>query len=159
MNELAIIEPAIEPTATIDEIAETRTKLEGMKKRINDALDVLDDQMIAWIKTNDKPIEWVIDGEGNVRKFWIGDSSSTKCKDPAKVFNFLISLSVDDALCCLSSSAWKHGAFKKVLEAVNKPELYDECFEKVYKEKIESNAPKEPKKEPKQLQSIDTRWI
>lgn len=153
-TDLEICVLSIDPETPIEVIADVRSRLESYMKTGKELLEKLDDQMIRWISTNNRPIEWSVDAAGNVRRFWIGESKSTKCKDPAAVLNVLLeNFSVDDVIACLAANAWKHGAIKKLLQGQGKGDLYDGLFEVVTRQKLEGDEPKP------QLQQMNTQFL
>lgn len=141
----------IEADTPIEVIADGYTKLESFLRIAKQHMDDFKGQMEQWILANKKNIEWVIDGDGNKMVFYLDENKTIKCMNlKLGVSTLLEHGSIEELEECLSSNAFKHGAYKKFLIRIGKPEIYDAIFATVVTKKIKGEAPK------KVLQSFDT---
>lgn len=140
--------------ATAEEVAAVCDQLTAYIERGKQIKQQLDALMLDWIVLHERPI--VI---GPVR--YIATVSSTvKCRNVPAAMEALMEASGGDwtLVCdCLSSNAIKYGAARKVLA-----ERYDEFFERVEKNALKREGPKEEKPLPRadglELVKIDERF-
>jgi len=152
-SEIELCVQAIEPDVPIDKIAEAMMMAEAFKQRATQMVDLCKARMQEWIEANGRAIEWPVDSEGHVRRFYLEVDKETKCIDPAKALELLLEFDIKDVACCLASGAWKPGATKKMLEALGKRALFDQLFKTVEKKRVAEDKPV------KRLQSCDTRFL
>jgi hypothetical protein len=129
-----------------------RSKLEFMLRRVKETMDALDEKAIDHIKVTGRDIEYAVDDKGNKMRLYLAHPKTTKCRDVRATIQALIQYSSGDwdaVESCLSSSAIKHGAAKKILP----PETWGNCFTVEVKDKLESGEVA-----PKQLQKFDERF-
>jgi hypothetical protein len=130
--------------APIEDIALLHQRLKAYIQRGREMQAQFEQAAIAWIKQNGRDIRYTINADGAEMVLTLGHSKTVKCRDVRKTIAKLEYHSngdLDAVQACLSTSALKHGACKKILP----PEVWEECFEVVVKDKLESGeaAPKE----------------
>lgn len=116
-----------------DDVALTLTKLEGLEKRIREAKAALKEQLKAWVAKNGPLVI------GDVR-YVLVNKKSEKCRDLRKAIEGLYEVTGGDfeTFCdTFSVNALKPGAARKVFG-----ERFDEFFEVVVEEELETKKPK-----------------
>jgi len=148
MTEMELAISRIEPDAAIEYVCETILRLEALMKRARELEKDFKANLLRYVKANgDVTI-------GAVR-WYAGHAKKTECNSNKAVMETLLELAGPDrASDCISSTGWKHGAVKKLLDEMGSPELYDRLFTERYDDKLEEGKPKE-----KQLQKFDAGYV
>lgn len=137
-----------------EKMCELVIKIAHMKRQTNALEKLLDARMIQIINETKKPIELVYDDKGNSYFFWLGHDKITKCRNVRAAMLFLLGLDEDSLVACLSSSAFKHGAFRKALKEIGMDYRFDEFFSTEIKDTLETGE-----KLSKKLLSLDTKFL
>ena len=144
ITKLATEVHTITPQSSIDEVAETVMKLDGLMERAKELKQQLEGAMLEWLQVHGE----LVIGD---TKYVIGNKKSTKCMNiPAAVEACLNSCDGDFELFCrlLGSNALKYGACRQVLPE----EEYARHFVTTVEQTLEG-------KPVKQVLKLDTRFV
>lgn len=157
MNQEEKIEQALalmDPDTSVETIAENFMRIDELIRRAKQFKEEFEQQCIEWIEANDRDIE-IPGPDGSVIRYYIGNAKSVKCADvPGTLLELLQVAAGDlDAVAnCLGSSAWKHGAVKKLLADLGAGDKYDQLFRVEERQELKEGKPV------KQLQKFDSRF-
>jgi len=151
VDDLAVhIARCADPETSIEFLAEIDNRIRFMKEKIKDYEKSRDEAFKERIKA--------CDGAGftlGYMRYRLVTPTETKCRDVGECLKSILELlGPEGAALCLSSSAWKYGQARTMLEESGNAEVFDALFETRKKEVLKG----EPITD-KQLISIDERFI
>lgn len=158
MNQEKTIERALanmDPDTPIETIAENWMRIDDLIRRAKAFREEFEQQCIEWIEANGRDIE-ILFQDGSVIRYYVGNAKTVKCADvPGTLLELLQVAAGDlDAVAnCLGSSAWKHGAVKKLLAELGAGDKYDSLFVVEEKQELKEGKPV------KRLQKFDSRFV
>jgi hypothetical protein len=129
-----------------DTLLEFHERMKFYKQESTRMLKIVEQAMISFINAHG-PIEL-----GNGVRYYVAHPKDTKCNNVAQTVEAIFEATGGDFVrsCeCLSTSAIKHGAAKKILP----PEKFEELFTVTVKDKLETGEAA-----PKKLQKADDRF-
>jgi hypothetical protein len=132
------------PVATKEEVLIALNFTKRLRELAKELSDQAEAASIAWIQQNGEIID------GDVR-FYVAPNKVTKCLDVKATLGAVLEVSggdLDAVTECLSSSAWKHGATKKMLG-----DKADQFFETVETADLKTGIGA------KRLQKVDQKFI